>query len=125
LELIGRIDLGGRIIEAFDMLKKLSVLSVMLFLTSCKQGEKSVDQVDFEAQAEELEALQTELVEVRARAKEAKAKPPEVPVAELQEKLDTAKGELAKLNEKFAELEKSHDEVVKKLEDYQEKYPLR
>jgi uncharacterized coiled-coil DUF342 family protein len=106
------------------MLKPVACLAIALFLPSCKQQGKNADSVLFEEQKEELATIQKELAEVQKKANEANAVPPAVPVVELQEKLEAAKVELEGLNAKYGELEKSHDALIKKLEDYQAKYPL-
>ena len=106
------------------MLKPVTCLAIALFLASCKQQGKSAGNVLYEEQKEELATIQKELAEVQKKAREANAEPPAVPVEELQEKLEAAKTELEGLNTKYGELEKSHDALIKKLEDYQAKYPL-
>jgi len=107
------------------MLKPATCLAITLLLASCNQQEKSGSASLYEEQREELATIENELAEVRKKIKEVDAEPPAVSVAELQENLKAAKTELQDLNTKYGELEKSHDAVVKKLEDYQAKYPIR
>ncbi|MFT6861801.1 MAG: septation ring formation regulator EzrA [Akkermansiaceae bacterium] len=104
---------------------KYSIFALMALATvSCKKAGDSVEMKRYQEKKAEVEALQTELKELRVKIEEAKVDPPEIPVEQLVKELEETSAAVAKLQGELKGLGESEKEAREKLESYQKKYPL-
>ncbi len=105
------------------MLKIALLISLSLFLTSCKQkGERDPDVVKFEEQRAELDLLQAELSELRAQSAAAKTKGPKTPVKDLRAKFEKSEAELKSVTEELTKLRAAEEAAVKELAELKAKH---
>ena len=95
-----------------------------LSAVSCKKAGDSVEMKRYLEKKAEVEALQTELKELRVKIKAAKVDPPEIPVDQLVKELEETSAAVAKLQGELKGLGEREKEALEKLESYQKKYPL-
>lgn len=125
LLLIGEFDLIGRMRQRHVMVKFVFLTLAIFAAVSCKQAENSPEMKQVQEKRVRVEALESELKDLKARIALAKVEPPEVLVSELETELEGKNAEIAQLKANLQELVRQEKEARAQLADYQKKYPLK
>ncbi|MFT6179634.1 MAG: DNA repair exonuclease SbcCD ATPase subunit [Akkermansiaceae bacterium] len=107
------------------MFKIVFAVFAALSFVSCQEGNFSPEVEKYEEQQLELEAVEKELAEVRAKSTAAKTDGPEIPVADLKAKLAKAEASVTQLNQDVKTLKESEKKALKDLAAYKAKYSLQ